>query len=259
MIKLLVKMGRFYTVAVITLIAAAASLVVTAAAVGTLNYYGFDIRLSIALAFAAGVPLVVAPPISWVVVGLTLRIYSIEEEMRQLASYDSLTGLLSRHAFFETAGSYVSLANRDRSVFSVMIIDLDHFKSINDQYGHPAGDAVLKLFANVLNSVARRSDIAGRLGGEEFAVLLPSTGATEAIEFSERLHGAIDKAVLNHRNALIHYTASIGLASSTADVDGDIDELLARADLALYQAKRNGRNQTALFNPDSDQAVASQA
>ncbi len=259
MMKLLAKLGRFNTVVIITMIAAAASVAVTAAAVALLNGYGLDIRIHIAIAFAAGVPLVVAPPISWVIVGLTFKIYRIEEDMRRLASYDSLTGLLSRHAFFEAAGSYVSLANREGSIFSVLLIDLDHFKAINDQYGHPAGDAVLRLFADVVNSVTRRSDIVGRLGGEEFALLLPSTDAAEAMEFSDRLHGAINKAVLNHNNAIIHYSASIGLASSGGDTAVDIDELLARADLALYQAKRSGRNQTALFNPASERKLAGQA
>ncbi len=259
MIRLLARLGRLNTVVIITLIAAAASVAVTAAGVMLLDRYGFDIRMPVAIAFAAGVALVVAPPIFWVIVGLTLRIYRIEEDMRKLASYDSLTGLLSRHAFFEAAGSHGSLARREHSVFSVMLIDLDHFKAINDQYGHPAGDAVLRLFADVVNSVTRRSDIVGRLGGEEFALLLPSTDAAEAMEFSERLHGAIDKAVLKHDHALIHYTVSIGLATSGSNADDDIDELLARADLALYQAKRNGRNQTALFNPAGERKLAGQA
>ncbi len=256
MIKLLARLGRVGSVFVITLVAAAASLAVTATAVILLDAAGFGIRLDIALAFAGGVPLLVAPPISWFLIDQALKIYRLEAEMRKLASYDSLTGLQSRHAFFETAGSYVSLANRDRNTFSVALIDLDHFKSINDQYGHPAGDAVLRLFADVVNSVARRSDIVGRLGGEEFAILLPSAGAAEAMEFCERLHGAIGNTVMKYGKAVIRYTASIGLATSRSDASDEIDELLARADLALYQAKRNGRNQTSLFNPATAPRVA---
>ena len=94
--------------------------------------------------------------------------------MRSLASYDSLTGLLSRHAFFDNANNLCVAGPARDKPFAVMIIDLDHFKSINDRYGHPAGDAVLKLFADVVNSVARRSDIVGRLGGEEFAIVCPA-------------------------------------------------------------------------------------
>lgn len=257
MIKLLDTIGRFSSVAIITMIAILASIAVTASAVTVLNSQGFDIRFNVAIAFATCVPLIVAPPISWFLVSLILRIYQVEEKMRHLASYDSLTGLLTRHAFFASANKYVSLASRQETVFSVMIIDLDHFKQINDQHGHPAGDAVLKLFADVLNSVARSSDITGRLGGEEFGVVLPSTSASEAIEFSERLHVAINKAVLKYNDVMIKYTASIGLTSFEPDSNDNIDDLLARADLALYQAKRAGRNQTSTFNPEIKQVVAS--
>ncbi len=256
MIKALAKIGRFNCVVIITIIAAITSLAVTVTAVTILNSYGFDIRLKYAIAFATGVPVVVAPPLSWLLVGMLLQIYKVEEEMRSLASYDSLTGLLSRHAFFENANNYVSLASRQKTIFSVLIVDLDYFKLINDRYGHPAGDAVLKLFANVLNSVARRSDICGRLGGEEFAVVLPGTSTTEALEFSDRLHDAINKAILKYDNVMIKYTASIGLTSFEPGTIDSIDEMLARADLALYQAKRDGRNQTSIFNPEIRHVVA---
>jgi diguanylate cyclase (GGDEF)-like protein len=139
----------------------------------------------------------------------------------------------------------------------VVIIDLDHFKQINDRYGHPAGDAVLKLFADVINSVARRSDIVGRLGGEEFGMVLPSTTSSEALEFSERLHQAINKAVLKFNGSAIRYTVSIGLAEYDNDPEVSIDDLLARADKALYRAKQSGRNQTAIFNSQLNHAAAS--
>jgi GGDEF domain-containing protein len=220
MIRLLAKLGRFNTVAIITVIAAAASVLVTTCAVLILNtYYGFSIRLNVALALVIGVTLVVAPLINWILVGIMLRIYRLEKELRNLASYDSLTGLLSRHAFLENANRAISLANRHQAAFAVLIIDLDHLKSINDLHGNPAGDAVLKLLADVVNSVARRSDIVGRLGGEEFAMLIGLT------------------------------------ASSTGSLDS-IENLLAHADLALYQAKSDGRNRTAVFNYATEQVVA---
>jgi diguanylate cyclase (GGDEF)-like protein len=178
-----------------------------------------------------------------------------EQKMRSLASYDSLTGLLSRHAFFDNTNNYVSLAKREKNPFSVLIIDLDHFKNINDRYGHPAGDAVLRLFADVVNSVARRSDIIGRLGGEEFAMVLPSTSASEAVEFSERLHEAINKAVLKYNGSAIKYTVSIGLAEFTSESVHSVDDLLAQADVALYQAKQAGRNRTATYRPESHRAA----
>jgi diguanylate cyclase (GGDEF)-like protein len=255
MVKLLAKLGRFKTVLVITIIVMAASIAVTAAAVVIADSFGFGFNLTPAILLAAVVPLIVAPPICWFLVSLIFQIYKIEEGTHNPASNDALTGLMSRHAFFNNANNYVSLATREKTVFSVMIIDLDNFKLINEKYGYPAGDAVLKLFANVVNSVARRSDITGRLGGEEFAMVLPSTTTREAIEFSDRLHDAINKAVLKYNDNIIKYTASIGLTSFVPGSSVSIDELLARSDLALYQAKRDGRNQTATFNPKVKQVA----
>ncbi|HUV21141.1 MAG TPA: GGDEF domain-containing protein [Gammaproteobacteria bacterium] len=256
MIDLLAKIGRFNTVIIVTLIAVLAALGATLLAVSLLNQQGYGLHPGIAAILAGCIALLVALPIAWFLVDLLLRVYRDEQEMRNLASYDSLTGLLSRHAFFDNANNYVSLARREHKPFVVMIIDLDHFKLINDRYGHPAGDAVLKLFANITNSVARRSDIVGRLGGEEFAIVLPSTSTAKALEFAERLHAAINKAVLTFNDSAIKYTASIGLAEFDRDSADNIDELLARADLALYEAKQSGRNRTATFNPQLTQAAA---
>jgi diguanylate cyclase len=256
MVKHLAKIGRLNTVIIISLIATSASFGTTMVAVTLLNNQGFGLNTVIAAILSAAIALVVAPPIVWFLVDLLLRVHRVEQEMRSLASYDSLTGLLSRHAFFDNANNYVSLAKREHRPFSVMIIDLDHFKLINDRYGHPAGDAVLKLFADVTNSVARRSDIVGRLGGEEFAIVLPNTTAAKALEFSARLHTAINKAVLTFKDKAIKYTASIGLTEFDTDSKDSIDDLLARADLALYQAKHSGRNQTATFNPQLTQAAS---
>ena len=243
------------------MVCALVSTLVTAILVLALNANGFNLNFIIALQIAAVVPFVVAPLASWYLIGLMLRIYRMEQEMRKLASYDSLTGLLSRHAFFSRANNYVALAKREHSTFSVLIVDLDYFKSINDQYGHPAGDAVLRLFATVINSVSRQSDIVGRLVSPLFALasLLPSTNAEEALEFSQRLHEAINKAVLKYKDSMIKYTASIGLTSFDPHSDDDLDTLLARADSALYQAKGNGRNQTAIFSDEESDCLASRA
>ena len=256
LINWLEKFGHAKSVAILSVCATIAAVVVTSGVILALNSVGFDIRLHLAVPLAIIVPLVVTPLISWVPVGLTLRTFSLEKEMRNLASYDSLTGLLSRHAFLENAGRAISLANRNEAAFAVLIIDLDHFKKINDKYGHPAGDAVLKLFADVVNSVARRSDISGRLGGEEFAMLLPNTDTEKAQEFCERLHQEIGKAVLKYQDSIIRYTVSIGLTAARHGELESIENLLAHADLALYQAKRDGRNRTAVFNYATDRVVA---
>ena len=256
MIDLLASLGRFKTVATITVLASVLATLFTAIGSYVLIRFGFDINFHAAFWFAMSVPLLVTPLVSWHLIGLLLRIHRLEQEMRQLVRHDSLTGLLSRHAFFENARSYISLATRHDIPFSVAIVDLDHFKSINDRYGHPAGDAVLRLFADVLNSVSRSSDIIGRLGGEEFALVLPNTRIVEAYEFTERLHSAIDKAVLNYNSAMIQYTVSIGLASAEPETNNGIDNLLARADQALYEAKRAGRNQTAVYSRPTAQFIA---
>lgn len=255
MIAYLAKIGRSNAVAIITSIATLGSLATILIVAAVLNRNGLDLPLGTAAILAICIALAVVLPISWYLVDLLLRVHREEQKMRGLASYDSLTGLLSRHAFFDTTNNYVSLAKRECIPFSVMIIDLDNFKKINDRYGHPAGDAVLRLFASVVNSVARRSDIIGRVGGEEFAMVLPSTAATEATEFAQRLHEAVNKAVLKYNGSAIRYTVSVGLAEFSTDSKHSVDDLLAQADVALYKAKQAGRNQTVTYSPTAHQAA----
>ncbi|MFT5505349.1 MAG: diguanylate cyclase [Gammaproteobacteria bacterium] len=240
-------MGRLRTVLLITLVSMVISILVTSILIAILNQNGFLVPFGPSLSIAALVPLIVAPIVSWYLVGLMLKVMALEQEMRNLASYDSLTGLLSRHAFFTNAEKYYWLAHREKVVFSIAIVDLDFFKSINDQYGHPAGDAVLKLFGEIALSVSRQSDFIGRLGGEEFIMLLPRTNSEEAYDFAFRLHEAINKAVLNFEQQAIRYTASIGIAEYQPDTNVNLDRLVANADIALYQAKHDGRNQTVVF------------
>ena len=248
MIELLARLGRIRTIALVTLISAAFSVLVTSCVVISMNSLGFNTDLYSSIFLAAFVPLIVAPLASWHLVGLLLHIYKLEEEMRKIASYDSLTGLLSRHAFISHAKNYHSLAQREKIEFSVLVVDLDHFKQVNDKYGHAAGDAVLKLFAEVAMSVSRQSDIVGRLGGEEFVFVLPRTKTDEAVDFSSRLHEAISKAVLKYDDVIISYTASIGIDTFYPEVNQSMEDLIGNADEALYQAKNGGRNRTEVFD-----------
>jgi diguanylate cyclase (GGDEF)-like protein len=159
---------------------------------------------------------------------------------RSAASTDHLTGLLNRRAFLETAHMLCARqANRGQPV-TMMVMDLDHFKSINDRFGHAVGDETLRVFANVARSSMRGSDLVGRIGGEEFAVIV-----AEPMEFAERiaerLRSSFEIAGITIADQTIGATVSIGAATSYEPVT-DIAPLLARADEALYRAKRDGRN-----------------
>ncbi len=159
---------------------------------------------------------------------------------RSAASTDHLTGLLNRRAFLETAHMLCARQADRRQPVTMMVMDLDHFKSINDRFGHAVGDEVLRVFANVARSSMRGSDLVGRIGGEEFAVIV-----AEPMEFAERiaerLRASFEIAGITIAEQTIGATVSIGAATSYEPVT-DIAPLIARADEALYRAKRDGRN-----------------
>lgn len=171
-----------------------------------------------------------------------------ELELRQLATVDSLTGAASRRSFKDDARKYVALARRHRSALSVVSFDLDHFKVINDTYGHAAGDQVLSSVARSAAGLLRQSDILGRLGGEEFAVLLPQTDGAHAFDVAEKLRAAFRALKFPGSHPPISVSASFGVATLDPGSD-DIDSLLQKADEALYDAKRSGRNRTSIWRP----------
>jgi diguanylate cyclase (GGDEF)-like protein/PAS domain S-box-containing protein len=164
-----------------------------------------------------------------------------EEAIRTLANTDALTALSNRRHFLETAEEEFARAQRYDTPLAVLMADLDFFKSINDRYGHAGGDEVLKNFAAVLSGLLRDSDSAGRIGGEEFAVLLPHTTLEGARAFAERLMECIAAAPPEIDGAPAPYTLSIGV-SELAPCHTDFAALLRNADHALYRAKHNGRN-----------------
>src|ERR1700756_1763582 len=158
---------------------------------------------------------------------------------RTAASMDPLTGMFNRRGFAEATTRMIEReANAGRPV-TVMIFDIDHFKSINDRFGHPAGDEVLKLFAAVVTNTLRMSDLSGRIGGEEFAALLPCS-MDEALIAAERVREAFAASGIAVDDTPVETTVSIGVAGGPALTE--LDVLLAAADTALYQAKRSGRN-----------------
>ena len=173
--------------------------------------------------------------------GGPLRMASLITEARRLAMTDSLTGLMNRRAFMDAMDREQSRAERHTLPISMLMLDVDHFKQVNDTRGHDGGDAVLRGISAALIKIARKSDIVARWGGEEFVVALAQTAETGGRIAAERVRRAIAETVYTLPNGeKMHATASVGLASAGAQFS--LEELLARADKALYAAKHRGRN-----------------
>ena len=165
----------------------------------------------------------------------------------RMARTDALTGINNRRAFMELGEQMSRLCLRQDTALSALLIDVDHFKRINDSHGHAAGDRVLAQVGKLLAQQFRASDICGRLGGEEFAVLLPDTDAMAAASIAEKLRANMQDVSILWNNEALRITVSIGVASSS----DSLDTLLHRADTAMYQAKENGRNRIAFYGVES--------
>ena len=173
--------------------------------------------------------------------GIALENARLHEEVRRQATTDELTGLVNRRRFMEALEAELDRSRMFESPFSVVLADLDDFKRINDDYGHHGGDLALKSFGHLLSEQIRDFDVAGRLGGEEFAILLPQTEADAAAAVARRIRRELGRArVPVSDTTRVHLTASFGVAESS--IDQSTDELLRRADNALYAAKRAGKD-----------------
>lgn len=165
----------------------------------------------------------------------------LELKLRRLAETDELTGLKNRWKFMELADKTLILVRRGEMKASLILLDLDHFKSINDTHGHAAGDEALRVTARQLKRVARRHDHVARIGGEEFAIILSQTDEWGAIMMAERIRTAMHSCTIAAGKSRFSLTASLGV--SEFDIaDSDAGETLARADKSLYRAKDEGRN-----------------
>ena len=178
------------------------------------------------------------------------------EQMEKLATTDSLTGLFNRRHFLTSLEAEWSRFQRYYRSLSVLMLDVDHFKSVNDRYGHAAGDATLKAIAEACLEHKRKSDVVGRLGGEEFAIVLPETSLSWARTVAERLRKRIAALTITAEGHQLKVTASIGIAEAVVSMSG-IDALMSAADQALYRAKNGGRNCcVAWLPPEPDKAAA---
>ena len=176
-------------------------------------------------------------------VGALLRERSDREAMlEQLAHHDSLTGLYNRRYFFELAERELLRARRESTPLTLFWMDLDHFKSINDKHGHAAGDRALTFFAGVLQRQCRRTDLAARMGGEEFAVL--TCGSVDVLALAEKIRNTLQRELPQYRE-VVPFTVSIGVATFRPE-DQRVEDMMHRADIALYQAKANGRDRVVM-------------
>lgn len=166
-----------------------------------------------------------------------------QQRIEEMATTDKLTGLLNRHAFEILATKLFAEQQREPRPFCVLLVDIDHFKRINDQHGHMAGDAVLEVVARLLRGRLRSSDLAVRWGGEEFLLLLKGCQEHEARLMAEELRAAVAEASVNVDEQAIPVSVSIGLASH--DGKETMESLISRTDKALYEAKQGGRNRVA--------------
>lgn len=173
------------------------------------------------------------------------KIVMDELELRQLATQDSLTGILSRRAFKDEGQRLFALAKRHSQPLSCVVFDIDRFKSINDTFGHAAGDQVLLDAAKHCQSSLRQTDLIGRLGGEEFAILLPHTGKEAALEVAEKIRTAIGQLRFGGL-PIDKVTASFGIAALDKSIN-DLDSLIKEADGAMYEAKKGGRDKSVVW------------
>ena len=170
-------------------------------------------------------------------------------KMEQLASTDMLTGLPNRFHFLNRAQQSLAMATRYNDTVSCFLLDMDHFKRINDQFGHDTGDRALCTLGEVIENVTRDCDLTCRFGGEEFAVLLPRTDLEGAMSVAERLLAQLRATPLHVKDTDYAMTASIGVSVRHADETVNVDTLIKRADEALYRAKHNGRDRIEIWSP----------
>jgi diguanylate cyclase (GGDEF)-like protein len=181
--------------------------------------------------------------------GPVLEAKRLMEHLRENALRDPMTGLYNRRFLEDYVGALVSSSQRRKSPFSVLMLDLDFFKQVNDTHGHEAGDKVIKTLADLLMRSVRASDIAVRYGGEEFLLVLTDTAAEMAQKVAEKIRAEVEATKIPLPGGVLHKTISIGVSEFPADAD-TFWQVVKYADVALYKAKSGGRNRVVRFVPE---------
>jgi diguanylate cyclase (GGDEF)-like protein len=241
----ILKLGQFKITVIVAAVTVLTSIIITLA-----TLYFFDVPIiPIAILIPILCPLFIAPPVTWFFVGYLMELDHLRNEFKALASYDSLTGLMTRRAFLESCETVKHLLERKSKPLVLAYLDLDDFKKINDNFGHDAGDCVLKSFAKLIRSNLRTSDLAARIGGEEFIIALPETDIKEAEVVLNRIIFAVRKDMVTCQDAetSINYTTSIGYVQMINSRGQPLVKYIKQADKALYLAKSAGKDQLVLY------------
>jgi diguanylate cyclase (GGDEF)-like protein len=179
------------------------------------------------------------------ILGLQEQLIESKKEVERQAMYDALTGVLNHGAIIERLQAELDRAQRSGRDLSLIVADLDHFKSVNDNFGHLAGDQVLRDITQRMNEAVRKYDIVGRYGGEEFIVILPDCDKSVVLTVAERLRQSISAAPVEHDGQSMNITCSLGAAWGGGSESITANDLISRADAALYRAKEQGRDRVA--------------
>ncbi|MCP4142264.1 MAG: GGDEF domain-containing protein [Chloroflexi bacterium] len=242
--KLLIKLGHFGSILLFTAVGIFLTLAVISGITIITNQNGDEGATRLALQVAAVITFIGAITLGSYLTKLIFKTHELEKEIAKLKEYDTLTGLLNRRTFMDRAEHLFHIAVREEEALSIIVIDIDHFKNINDVHGHIAGNQALVAFTKLLRSTLRKSDLACRYGGEEFALFLPKTNEQQGWTFCERIHQITKEQGVHYGDIEINPTLSIGVVSFPVERADSAEGLLRLADRALYHAKKTGRNRT---------------
>jgi len=207
------------------------------------------------LAVAVVVPVLVATPVARVLLDQLHALEALRAQAQTLANVDPLTGAFNRRRFIEVAAAHLARVRHDGESLSVLSLDVDDFKRVNDRYGHQMGDRVLETVAALCGKALRPGDVFARWGGDEFVALLPKAGKDDAFDVARRLRDGVARATVSAAGQRIAVTVSVGVATwSGGDADVDLETLLAKADQAMYTMKRSGTTPAA--DPQGTTSVA---
>jgi diguanylate cyclase (GGDEF)-like protein len=234
------SLKRFGLLAVVVAVTIG-SIILSAVISATFHFaIGLPMRAS-AWAVTLVCPTLIAPLMSWWAFDLVLKVERAHEQLRVLSTIDPLTGIFNRRYFMDRLREEIDRAKRYGTSFAVAFIDVDNFKRINDEHGHLSGDDILQQLTRICAEHVREIDTLARIGGEEFALLLPQTPPAEAERLVERLRASVAATRAKIGDGWLDVTVSIGLTNSSLDML-DVNGILRRADEALYDAKRQGKN-----------------